>query len=193
MRAQGRMDRSDADAQLQGCGMDDDEELTIDQWLALDDSGVAIGDGVQHGSESEHEDEWSTSSEDESVAPAGAEEAFEAEKVCNVRREGVLQALVEWSGSNGGVPWARSWEPLENLGPGLQWEATVIWEKKKAARRKRGVRNRSSVALRGDASRAGTGDGRGRSAARGARSTGEQRQKARRQRRGRRPHYPQAT
>ena len=79
------------------------------------------------------------------MAPAGAEAAFEAEKVCNVRRKGVLQALVEWSGSNGAVPWARSWEPLENLGPGLQRDATVIWEKKKAARRKRGVRNRSSA------------------------------------------------
>ena len=86
-----------------------------------------------------------TRPEDESAAPADADEAFEAEKVCNVRRKGVLQALVEWSGSNGCGPWARSWEPLENLGPGLQREATVIWEKKKAARRKRGVRNRSSA------------------------------------------------
>ena len=131
---------SAANAQLRGCEMDDDEELTVDEWLALDDSGVAIGDGTQCNSESEREDEGSTSSEGELAASEGGEEVFDAEQVCNVRRRGVLQALVKWSGSNGGVPWARSWEPIENLGSGLQREAMAIWEKRKAARRKRGWR-----------------------------------------------------
>ena len=133
---------SNANAQLRGCDLSDDEELTVDEWLALDDSRAKIGDGVQHDSGSEREDEWSTSSGDESAAPGVADEAFDVEKICDVRRRGALQALVEWSGSNGGVPWASSWEPLENLGPGLQREATAIWERRKAARRKRGRRNR---------------------------------------------------
>eukprot|EP00966_Prymnesium_polylepis_P017911 413145-Prymnesium_polylepis.1 len=68
--------------------MDDDEELTVDEWLAPDDSGVAIGDGTQYNSESEREDEGSTSSEGEPAASEGVEEAFDAEQVCGVRRRG---------------------------------------------------------------------------------------------------------
>lgn len=145
---------SDATTRLRGCEMDDDEEMTIDEWLALDGGGMAIGDGVRHNSGSEGEDEGMSSSEDESAVADGADAAFDAEKVCGVRRKGTLQALVEWSGSNGGVPWARSWEPLENLGPGLQQEAMAIWEKRKAARRKRGGRRGPSAGDTAEASAA---------------------------------------
>ena len=80
--------------------------------------------------------------DDSNAAPE--EIAYDAVRVCDVRRRGGrLQALVEWSGTNNGVPWDKSWEPVTGIGAALQQEASSIWERRKAGRRARGRRPRA--------------------------------------------------
>ena len=130
---------------LRGCGVDDDEDMTIDQWLALDGEGPMSED--ESGSETASDDTGSDPSSDESEqGDAEQDVAYDAIRVRSVRRRGQLQALIEWSGSDSnGVPWKHSWEPVQDIGPGLQQEAQAMWERAKMRRRGKGRRPGSKL------------------------------------------------
>ena len=129
-------------AALRGCDIDDDEDLTIDEWLALD-SEVRLSNEDEQ-SELEEESGSSDEQADDDSSAAPEEDIYDAVRVCDVRRRGGrLQALVEWSGDNNGAPWDKTWEPVTGIGAALQQEASAIWERRKAGRRARGRRPRA--------------------------------------------------
>eukprot|EP00966_Prymnesium_polylepis_P094206 2180620-Prymnesium_polylepis.1 len=94
---------------LRGCGPDDDEDLTIDQWLALDDGNSAMEEESTSSDDPDSDSDDESPSESDDSAPCGSDDtAYDAVRVCAVRRRGKLQALVEWSGTDStGAPWAR--------------------------------------------------------------------------------------
>ena len=129
-------------AALRGCDIDDDEDLAIDEWLALD-SEVRLSNEDEQ-SELEEESGSSDEQTDDDSSAAPEEDIYDAVRVCDVRRRGGrLQALVEWSGDNNGAPWDKTWEPVTGIGAALQQEASAIWERRKAGRRARGRRPRA--------------------------------------------------